>query len=492
MGATGGDDHQAAGRMFSVTVTEKEVVAAVLPMHEHWLPLSNLDLLLPPLDVGVFFCYKRPTSSTLTISSSSPATNSYNFRSMVGVLKKAMAQVLVSYYAFAGEVVANSVGEPELLCNNRGVDFFEAVADIELMDLNLYNPDDSIEGKLVPRKKDGVLAVQATQLKCGGLVVACTFDHRIADAYSANMFLVSWAETAQSKPISLLPSFRRSLLNPRRPSCVDASLDNMYVPVSTLSPPKEPAPDADQLVSRIYYVKADDLNQLQSLASSKGNRRTKMESFSGFLWQLVAKYCAIKDDDDDNISNACKKISKMGIVVDGRTRLSSDLERGDVMEAYFGNVLSIPYGSKTVRELIENPLSWVANEVHDFLENAVSKEHFLGLIDWVEARRPEPAVAKIYCGGGDNDGPALVVSSGQRFPVSKVDFGWGVPLFGSYHFPWGGTAGYVMPLPNPAGNGDWMVYMHLLRGQLEFIETEASNFLRPLTCNYLRYQTPSN
>ncbi|KAJ6732666.1 HXXXD-TYPE ACYL-TRANSFERASE FAMILY PROTEIN [Salix koriyanagi] len=155
------------------------------------------------------------------------------------------------------------------------------------------------------------------------------------------------------------------------------------------------------------------------------------------------------------------------------------------MGAYFGNVLSIPYGGKTVRELIENPLSWVANEVHDFLENAVTKEHFLGLIDWVEARRPEPAVAKIYSGGGDDDGPAFVVSSGKGFPASKVDFGWGVPLFGSYHFPWGGDAGYVMPMPNPAGNGDWVVYMHLLRGQLEFIETEASTFFRPLTCNYL-------
>ncbi|KAJ6989702.1 hypothetical protein D5086_014427 [Populus alba] len=69
-------------------------------------------------------------------------------------------------------------------------------------------------------------------------------------------------------------------------------------------------------------------------------------------------------------------------------------------------------------------------------------------------------ISKIYCGGGEDDGPAFVVSSGQRFPVSKVDIGWGVPLFGSYHFPWGGTAGYVMHMPNPAGNGDWMVFMH--------------------------------
>lgn len=43
----------------TVVVRRSEVVAAVLPMQEHWLPMSNLDLLLPPLDVGVFFCYNN-------------------------------------------------------------------------------------------------------------------------------------------------------------------------------------------------------------------------------------------------------------------------------------------------------------------------------------------------------------------------------------------------------------------------------------------------
>lgn len=132
-----------------VSVTNEEVVAAVLPMQQHWLPLSNLDLLLPQVDVGVFFCYNNNPMSM-------------SFESMVGCLKKALSQALVSYYAFAGEVVPNSVGEPELLCNNRGVDFVEAVADVELHCLNFYNPDDTIEGKLVPKKKRGVLAVQVT------------------------------------------------------------------------------------------------------------------------------------------------------------------------------------------------------------------------------------------------------------------------------------------------------------------------------------------
>ncbi|XP_017979144.1 PREDICTED: shikimate O-hydroxycinnamoyltransferase [Theobroma cacao] len=445
---------------FMLSVGKKEVVAAALPFQEHWLPLTNLDLLLPALDVGLFFCYKKPTMS---------------FGSMVSVLKKALAQALLSYYAFAGEVVTNALGEPELLCNNRGVDFIEAYADIELENLNLHNPEESIEGKFVPEKKHGVISIQATELKCGGIVVACSFDHRMADAYSTNMFLVSWAEIARSKPVSVAPSFRRSLLNPRRPGRFDPSLDEMYVPIPSLPPPEEFHEPTDHLISRIYFVTADKLNELQSLASSDGHKRTKLESFSAFLWKMVATVAA-KDGD---------KISKMGIVVDGRSRLGEgDQDKATLMGSHFGNVLSIPYGSQTVGELVEKPVSWVAKQVHDFLKPAADEEHFLGLIDWVEAHRPEPAMTRVYCVGKD-DGPALVVSSGQRFPVSKVDFGWGSPTFGSYHFPWGGLCGYVMPMPSPAGDGDWVVYMLLLKGQLELIEKEAANVFRPLTFDYL-------
>ena len=135
---------------FTVSVTKEEVVAAMLPMQDHWLPLSNLDLLLPALDVSVFFCYNYNYNTATMMS----------FGSMVVSLKNALAKSLASYYAFAGEVLQNCMGEPELLCNNRGVDFVEAVADVELQSLDLYNPDESVEGKLVPKKRHGVLAVQ--------------------------------------------------------------------------------------------------------------------------------------------------------------------------------------------------------------------------------------------------------------------------------------------------------------------------------------------
>ncbi|KAH7849304.1 hypothetical protein Vadar_015994 [Vaccinium darrowii] len=486
---------------FVVVVKRKEVVAAVLPMQEHWLPMSNLDLLLPPLDVGVFFCYKKSTDTTTTTTTTTTTMHAHksSSSSMVSTLKEALAEALVSFYAFAGEVVENLLGEPELLCNNRGVDFVHAYADVELHELDLHHPDDSVHGKLVPFKSHGVISVQVTELKCGGLVVGCTFDHRVADAHSANMFLVAWAHIARTRNrIPTTPSFRRSLLNPRRPGHYHHSIDNMYVLISSLplNHPKEAEPDEENgddddghLLSRIYYIDAEEINRLQSEANGMNGdcggkrRRSKLEAFTAFLWKLVASA-------GDDVSKRCK----MGVVVNGRERLNNRSSRGhgDVngdaadfsMQNYFGNVLSVPYGEETVGELKAMELSQVADSVHKCIAEATKEEHFLGLIDWVESHRPEKAIVKVYC-KEDTDEAAVVVSSGQRFPVAQVDFGWGPPDFGSYHFPWGGQTGYVMPMPSTRRDGDWIVYMHLLKKHLDLVESKAPHVFKPLCPSYL-------
>ena len=160
--------------------------------------------------------------------------------------------------------------------------------------------------------------------------------------------------------------------------------------------------------------------------------------------------------------------------------LALETEKTTLMSSYFGNVLSIPYGTKKVDELIEKPLNWVANEVHGFLEGAKSREHFLDLIDMVR-----PIVQCQFC----QRYIAVAVKMDQhwwfrrgkiKFSVSKVNFGWGKAAFGSYYFPWGGNAGCVMSLPSTSDNGDWVVYMHLSEGELELIECEAGHVFKPL------------
>lgn len=131
----------------AVLVKRTEVVVAVLPVAESRLPMSNLDLLLPPLDVGIFLCYEK-------------GSKDISNEMKISMLKKGLCQALVPFYPLAGEVVINSEGEPVLLCNNRGVDFVQASADINLHDLDLYCPDDSIHANFVPIKKHGVLTVK--------------------------------------------------------------------------------------------------------------------------------------------------------------------------------------------------------------------------------------------------------------------------------------------------------------------------------------------
>ncbi|KAL0681136.1 hypothetical protein Bca4012_047983 [Brassica carinata] len=450
-------------RGFHVTTTRKEIVAPasspLLPLPENMIiSVSNLDLLLPPVDINVCFCYKKPL---------------YNIK--MDALKRSLAEALVSYYVLAGEVVANPItGEPEILCNNGGVEVVEAAADVELRELNLHDPYQSI-AKFVPMKVHGVFAIQITELKCGSLVVGCTFDHRIADAYSMNMFLLSWAQISRSDvPTSYIPSFNRSLLNPRRPLIIDSSIDQIYMPVTSLPLPQETTNPDNILTSRIYYIKAEVVQELQTLAGN--GKRTKLESFSAFLWKLVAKHAATTTD--SKLLN-----SKLGIVVDGRKKLMEQ-----ETNTYFGNVLSVPFGEQIIDDLTHKPLSWVADEVHKVLESSVTKDHFLNLIDWIETRRPVPVLSRIY-GTGSEEGPAFVVSSGKSFPVTRIDFGWGSPVFGSYHLPLGSRTGYVMTIPSPVVDnsaGDWIVYLHLAKGQLKFIEQEAPHVFKPIDNDYLK------
>ncbi|KAL2527898.1 HXXXD-type acyl-transferase family protein [Forsythia ovata] len=152
--------------------------------------------------------------------------------------------------------------------------------------------------------------------------------------------------------------------------------------------------------SKLSLANADNEN-------SSGRKRSKFEAFSAFLWKMIVSDEFARTD----------KFCRLGIVVDGRSRLiDRDENQAKLIKPYFGSVLSIPYGEKKIEELKKKPLSWVAK----FLGNAVTKEYFLGLIDWVEAHRLEPGVAKIYAARVSEEKPAVVVSSGYNFSVDNM------------------------------------------------------------------------
>ena len=289
------------------------------------------------------------------------------------------------------------------------------------------------------------------------------------------MFLISWAHLTRKESIEKLkPSFDRSMLHARQPPYYCSAIDEMYTRLSSLhlkeSNKQDPSPS---LVSRIYYISAKDVQALQSTASGHGKQYSKLEAFSAYLWKLL-----ILSNDINNDMNC-----SIGVVIDGRTRLKNM----GMPFNYFGNVLVLPFAKARAEDIKKQPLSWSAGQIHDVIQSAANEEHFQSLIDWVEMIRPNTGSATIYCKRdiSVSNGPSILISSGLRFPLPKIDYGWGKPCFGSYHFPWGGEAGYVMPLPSSLGDGSWVLYMHLPRNQLEAIESHVGCGFHRITSNFL-------
>uniref|UniRef100_A0A8R7K0D8 Uncharacterized protein n=1 Tax=Triticum urartu TaxID=4572 RepID=A0A8R7K0D8_TRIUA len=163
------------------------------------------------------------------------------------------------------------------------------------------------------------------------------------------MFLVAWAAASRGGSAPPAPSFDRSVVAPRDPSprtyTSDALIDRLFSPLSSVPLPSASA--AATSINRIYHVAAHDVATLHALA---GPGRTKLEAFTAHLWQL----CSMA-------ASGQQRLCCMGMVVDGRARMFPD----GAMKAYFGNVLTIPYGVIGTDELRRSmTLAHVTDDVH--------------------------------------------------------------------------------------------------------------------------------
>lgn len=384
---------------FVVNFDATSIVKALGPLPEpHILTLSNLDLLSGRFPVTYFYFYRSSSN--------------------IGAFKNSLAKTLNLFYPFAGRIIQNqSTNEPEIICDNSGALVLEANADIPLKDLDFYNLDRSLPGKLVSVKSelDFPVQVQVTSYTCGGSSISFTFDHALGDGTTFGKFLLSWSEIAQHKPVTCTPNHRRHL-RARCPPTYHPSLDDTFVKCSLEEIIN--IPTRCNLLKRLYHVDASSVRRLHRLACVDNNSEkiTKIEAFSAYVWKLMA-----------TAIDGCHKKCKMGWLVDGRSRLGGGQNQNS-MANYMGNVLSLAVGEASVEELKRGSLSEIANNVRVIIAKATNEDHFLDLIDWVETHRPGLMLSRHVLG---REGPSVVVSSGRRFPVAELDFGFGKPVLGT-------------------------------------------------------------
>ncbi|GLJ20285.1 hypothetical protein SUGI_0368370 [Cryptomeria japonica] len=434
---------------YNVEVVEREIVLPALPVQEHVLPFSNIDLTIPAVGIHVFFCYEKPSKTSFT--------------SVVSNLKSSLSKALVSFDAFAGRLVTNGVGETELVCNNKGVEFAKAYALTSLDQVKFYNPIAAVGNKLVPPTlaKDSqghgtpVFSVQVTEFSCGGIVVGCTFNHRVADSFSANMFFTHWANISRNEPIEpITPNFTRSILVPRDPPYHSSEFEKIYMKLQPLQQPIKQTPEPAK-ASRIYYLGAKDIEKLQLSANKDGNNYSKLEAFSAYFWKLLIQVLDIEGTMHCHI----------GIPIDGRSRL----KKMGMPANYFGNVVLTSFAVANVGNIKKEPLSCVAKLIHDAIYRAANEEYFQSVVDLVEMSKPSTVAARAFV---QRDEPILVVSSGLRFPLYEIDHGWGKPILANYYLPF--SRGYVMPTPSPHGDGSWLIYVNFLVDQLKAMESHPN------------------
>ncbi|KAG2574569.1 hypothetical protein PVAP13_7KG334600 [Panicum virgatum] len=273
-----------------------------------------------------------------------------------------------------------------------------------------------------------------------------------------------WAAAARDSPAPPAPSFRRSFLAPRNPAppCTGTLADRLFVPVS----PRAGTAGHHRLQPHLPRGR-----RRRGGAAGHCGARAHVRS-----WRRSRRTCG-----------GCTPWRPRAAGSGRAAWAWSWTGAGDgAMRGYFGNVLSIPYGEMGAGALRGAALADVARDVHRWVAEAATGEHFRELVDWVEARRLEATVARAYLGrgAGGEGATACVVSSGTRLHVGEVDFGWGRPAFASYHFPWPGGAGYVMPMPSARGDGEWVVYVHAAPEVVEAMEEEPTVF-RALETSYM-------
>nr|GEW59548.1 hypothetical protein [Tanacetum cinerariifolium] len=130
-----------------------------MPSHHKTYNLSLLDRIVPNTYTDFVFYYPKYMNNVNT-----------------NVLKQSLSQSLAIYYPLAGRLPSPSASYVD--CNDEGIDFVEFSADSRLSDL---------------------LQVQLNHFSDGGVAVAVSVSHKIADGLTVASFVNHWATVARGE-----------------------------------------------------------------------------------------------------------------------------------------------------------------------------------------------------------------------------------------------------------------------------------------------------
>ncbi|CAL5207967.1 unnamed protein product [Lathyrus oleraceus] len=382
----------------------------------------------------------------------------------VDVIRKALAETLVFYYPFAGRLREGPSRKLMVDCNEEGVLFIEADADVSLKDFsdNLLPPFSFLDEVLydVPGSSNmlnaPLLLIQVTRLKCGGFIFAIRLNHTMSDAFGIVQFMNALAEICRgmNEP-SISPVWYRELLsarNPPRVTCYHPELEQVHDNKGTVI-------SLDNMVPRSFFFGPNEVATIRSLLPTKLRPEySKYEIITAFIWRC--RTIALQLDSNERV--------RLNIVVNGRGK-SVNLE---LPNGYYGNVVANPAIITTAGKIVDNTLGYmyVLNLVKN-AKNKVTKEYMHSLADLIVIKgRPLFTPTEFM----------LLVSDIRHLGFKDIDFGWGKAVYGgpAIDSPLHGTACLYIPFTNAKGEEGFAVPLCLPAQAMERFEKELDSVLK--------------
>nr|CAD1817162.1 unnamed protein product [Ananas comosus var. bracteatus] len=243
--------------------------------------------------------------------------------------------------------------------------------------------------------------VQLNRFKCGGLVIAMTFHHQVADGQSMSTFLshgggqsVDWQS-------------------------------------------RSPQSSIDRYSSRVAH---------QTKLKAQLNRKyTTFETLSAYLWRKITIARGLAE----------QEYATIRISVNGRRRLQPPLP-----DEFFGNVVLVALPGAKVKLLIEGGLSEAAQIVHEGIRK-IDDHYFQSFIDF-GAIHGDEELRPVYALEGNVLSPAVEADSWLGFEFHKVDFGGGGGRLCGFIPAWVPADGLVVFIPGLGEGGGVDVFVSLI------------------------------
>ncbi|KAK1436496.1 hypothetical protein QVD17_02276 [Tagetes erecta] len=353
------------------------------------------------------------------------------------MLKRSLSKCLTQYYPFAGRFQTPSASC--VVCNDQGIEFIEASNDSRIDEFILNRNQDETLDQIIPEEKVGLnslLKVQVNYFGDGGVALAVSISHRIADGFTAASFINYWASVARGDQPAINPTFISSSTNTNNMVKVPEVINQGTV--------------KDNYVARRFIFSNAKLKELKEMVNNMAGETplnpSRVELLTSFLFKCVTRAA--------NASSCDFKPLNLLHCVNMRNKIIKQCP-----ERATGNVMTL------VAAKIADSSEITLNEV--IVELRKEKMKLEGLKSEQEVGQSLSNMMTTLAAEGNR---SFVTSSLCRFPFYDIDFGFGKPVKVLTRYPDVNDNGALF-LDTPEGDGIEAL-VHLQKDEMPIFEKD--------------------